>query len=172
MCIDYMYASHTAPSGSPQNLSIFNIISSSFMMRWNKPLLEMQNGKIIGYKIKVTDRDGATTTLLYTANMTITVSFLKASTTYYVSVSARTSVGVGPFSQLISVTTKNNAGNNGKQLKRYLITNVYCYNSVAVVIIVLCSITAAVILLFISITCGQTILCIMYKIRRKNKKCG
>ena len=81
------------------------------MLRWNKPLFETQNGNIIGYSIRVTDKNGVTYTLLDTTNMTITVSSLKTSTTYYVSVSARTSVGFGPFSQPISVTTKNNLGN-------------------------------------------------------------
>ena len=83
-------------------------------------MFETQNGKIIGYSINVTDRDS---TLLNqdTANMTITISSLKESTTYYVSVAARTSVGVGPFSLPISVTTQNNTG-NGKVLKHSSIT--------------------------------------------------
>ena len=103
------HVSLVAPSGAPQNLSSSNTSTSSFILRWEEPPLEVQNGEIIGYNITVTNRVEKTLPLLMdTANTTLIVSSLNDSTLYKVSVAARTRVGVGPFSEPISITTKYN----------------------------------------------------------------
>lgn len=95
------------PSSAPQNLSPSIITSSSFMLRWNKLPLEYQNGNITGYEIEVMAlAEHSTLWKLNTEASSILVSSVEESTTYNISVAARTSMGVGPHSEPIFITTK------------------------------------------------------------------
>ena len=95
------------PTSAPQNLSSSAISSSSFMLKWNEPPDEHQNGHITGYDVRVIAQEGRSSFMkLSTENSEILVFSVEESTTYFVSVAAKTSVGVGPYSEPISITTK------------------------------------------------------------------
>ena len=99
---------HAAPSGPPQNVSASKISQTSFMLSWSEPLFELQNGEITGYKIKVTTKNNLDEPLhIDTVILTALVTPVKQGTVYSVSVAAMTRVGVGPYSEPISVTTEN-----------------------------------------------------------------
>ncbi len=69
---------------------------------WSPPPLEYQNGDIIGYTVNVTDTE---TQQFTTQSTNITVSTLKPFTVYFLTVAARTSAGIGPFSSPVSIKT-------------------------------------------------------------------
>ena len=74
-------------------------------LSWDQPNHEDRNGIIIGYVINVTDTRRSET-LQYTSNTTaLTLSTLSPYTTYYYIVAARTSVGTGPYSAVITLLT-------------------------------------------------------------------
>ena len=43
----------TVPSGSPQQLVIVSVTSTSIVLEWNPPRFEEQNGNITGYSISI-----------------------------------------------------------------------------------------------------------------------
>ena len=97
--------SYTVPSGYPQNIEARNVSSRMSTLSWNPPNYEDRNGIIIGYVINVTNTRRSET-LQYTSNTTaLTLSTLSPYTTYYCIVAARTSVGAGPFSTVITLNT-------------------------------------------------------------------
>ena len=96
----------SAPSGAPQQLAPFSITRSSFKLNWTEPRLDMQNGRITGYKIKVTDADNASQPMIFESiTQQVLIAPAEEGTTYRVSVAAMTRVGIGPFAESISVTT-------------------------------------------------------------------
>ena len=95
----------TVPSGYPQNIEATAVSSRMFTLSWDPPNYEDRNGIIIGYVINVINTRRSET-LQYTSNTTaLTLSTLSPYTTYYCIVSARTSVGTGPFSVVITLLT-------------------------------------------------------------------
>ena len=107
----YFYIFDAVPSGAPHNLSSFNITRSSFALSWSQPSLEAQNGRIIGYRVNVTDKKSFKKYLQTdTQNESLLVTAVEEGTTYFVSVAAMTKVGVGPYGEPISITTSKGAG--------------------------------------------------------------
>ena len=104
----------------PQNVSIFEISSESFMLSWDPPMIGEQNGILIQYhviiietEINCTD-DGAEIAGMQTyLNMTFNVSegrsqlidMLYPDYNYTVRIAAATGPGIGPFSEAIAVRT-------------------------------------------------------------------
>ena len=104
----------------PQGVSIFAILSRSFMLSWNPPLIGDQNGILIRYHVIIIE-----TQILYTddgveftgmqgyMNMTYDVSegrvqlidMLHPDYNYTVRIAAATEPGIGPFSDAITVRT-------------------------------------------------------------------
>ena len=80
--------------------------SSSISLRWSLPLPPERTGDITGYIINITNLDtGMVQQHTTAAVLSLTVPSLRPFTVYVVTVSARTAVGMGPFSNVFSVQT-------------------------------------------------------------------
>ena len=99
-----LFFCYTVPSGYPQNIETRAVSSRMSTLSWDPPNYEDRNGVITGYVINVTNTR-RNETLQYTSNTTLTLSTLSPYTTYYCVVAARTSVGTGPFSTVITLQT-------------------------------------------------------------------
>ena len=113
-----MFIVYIVPSMEPQNVSIFTILSRSFMLSWNPPLIGEQNGILIRYhvivietQIRYTD-DGAEITgnqrylnRTYNASKGCTqlIDMLHPDYNYTVRIAAATEPGIGPFSNAVTV---------------------------------------------------------------------
>ena len=96
---------HAVPSGTPTNVRVVAVSSTSIRLTWDPPQPEDQNGVIQAYNIIITElvtermmyfREGGMDSLLI-------VNFLHPYYTYQCSISAET-IGPGPAAN-ISVTT-------------------------------------------------------------------
>lgn len=94
------------PSGFPRHLSINTSTSYSVSLIWSPPSPDEQNGDIIGYIINVTHADTLLTVQYHTDVARVIITDLDPHTTYVCVVAAMTSVGVGPYSHLLFVQTK------------------------------------------------------------------
>lgn len=96
----------TAPSGSPQMLTVVETGVINITLSWQNPLQEDRNGVILGFVVKlssVSTRESRELTTVYTS---ITVVSLTPYTLYECVVAAYTSVGTGPFSSIILARTE------------------------------------------------------------------
>lgn len=95
----------TAPSGPPDNITAVALTSSQILITWDPPLQELRNGPILAYNFTVLDTaTGFIITSSVISTTSTTVSSLRPFTVYSIAVSARTSVGFGPYDS-IEVTT-------------------------------------------------------------------
>ena len=93
------------PSLSPQGFSGSSFSSTSYSFSWSAPPPEHQNGVIISYSIVLTAVNGGST-LYFTANDTqFTATGLKPYTIYSCVVAAQTSIGTGPYSSVLTITS-------------------------------------------------------------------
>ena len=96
----------TEPSAPPSNIRGGDSSSKSILVKWDGVPQEHRNGKIQGYKVLYHDADGRNLEKTVDASTRLTyLTDLKMSTTYTIKVLAFTSVGDGPASSGISVTT-------------------------------------------------------------------
>ena len=73
------------------------------LLSWDPPNFADRNGVITGYVINVTSTE---VTLQYTSNtVNLTLDALSPFTTYNCIIAARTSVGTGPFSAVLTLLT-------------------------------------------------------------------
>ena len=79
--------------------------SRSVLVSWDLPLPENRNGEISGYTVTVQKTDTGETSHLSAIETSLTVQSLTPYNTYQFSVAASTSIGRGPFTSTISVTT-------------------------------------------------------------------
>ena len=108
MCL---YCIHIAPSGPPLSIQLTAESFNSVTISWEPPLAEQQNGRIVRYHVTVTDA-------ALTANRDLTydisdgrvqlIDMLDADSSYAIRMAAATSVGIGPFSAIRTVTTLRN----------------------------------------------------------------
>ena len=91
----------------PQNFEAVPESSTSMTMTWTPPAIENQNGIITGYVINMTAMNTQETFQLIVTNNTlyIHVDSLVPFTTYVCVIAAHTSVGLGPYSTAVFVTT-------------------------------------------------------------------
>lgn len=90
---------HSAvPSGTPQNLQVANISSTTAFVSWEPPFLQHRNGYIVSYLLNYTALQTGEEDHVITSNTSQQVVGLRPFTKYLCSVSAATSVGQGPFS--------------------------------------------------------------------------
>ena len=105
---------YPVPSGYPQNFEGTATSSRTSTLSWDPPNFEDRNGIIIGYVINITNVH-TNEASEYTSNTTaLTLSSLSPYTTYYCTVAARTSVGTGTFTPILTLQTspegiRNNA---------------------------------------------------------------
>lgn len=103
--LDCCLCLHLAPSRPPSNITATVLTSTSILILWEPPLEQYRNGPILAYNLTV--EDGVTGVQLHSSILTATsfvLDELQPYTLYNVSLSARTSVGYGPF-ETQSVTT-------------------------------------------------------------------
>ena len=93
------------PTGVPRDLVAVVISSSAVNLSWQPLLPEQQNGRIIQYVVNVTTVETAEGFELVSTLNNLTVHSLHPHWTYIFTVSAETSVGVGPPSLAVTVTT-------------------------------------------------------------------
>ena len=93
------------PSGYPHSFEATAASSTSAIITWDPPLPEEQNGIIIGYIINVTVAETGERFQLFSNSTSITVDTLQPFTTYLCIIAARTVIGTGPFSTVITLET-------------------------------------------------------------------
>lgn len=100
-----MFNHFTAPSGFPRGVSISAISSASVELSWTPPLPDERNGIITGYWATLTRRGTGLQVQLFSSTTSIVFSMLNPFTSYVMTVSASTSVGLGPQSSQLTFTT-------------------------------------------------------------------
>lgn len=98
----YLYS---APSGPPQNVTLGVNDSRSITLNWNHPLPEDINGIILDYTINISYSNGVTSFQTGSNSTVYIVGSLQAFVAYTCVIAAHTSVGQGPFSNSITLTT-------------------------------------------------------------------
>ena len=93
------------PSAPPQVFTATPLSSRSVYLLWDPPLLEEQNGAIIGYIINVTALETGEMFQFYSDSNDLTLDSLRPYTTYICVIAAQTAIGIGPFSIAYEVTT-------------------------------------------------------------------
>ena len=93
------------PTGSPLKFTASGLSSRSANFSWEPPLVHLQNGIIVIYYINVTVAE-TEQMLEFSSNMTsLSVATLMPHRTYLCKIAAATSIGVGPYSSLITLYT-------------------------------------------------------------------
>ena len=108
------------PTLEPENVTVSKITFQSFVLSWDPPLLLQQNGILIHYQVTImetqihyTDNGTEITGMQTYSNRTYNVSegrtqlidMLHPDYNYTVRIAAATEVGIGPFSDAITVRT-------------------------------------------------------------------
>ena len=105
------YFSFTAPDGPPRSFLVDGNFPTSLSLQWSPPLLEHQNGIIVGYQVSwKLPQEGQSDAPLGTAtteSTTYTIVDLDSSTIYNLSVAAFTKVGIGPAKSIEGKTTNS-----------------------------------------------------------------
>ena len=106
----YMCLFSSVPGTPPLNFSALAVSSRSLLLNWQPPLLQDRNGLIIGYFINIVATElGVTFPSQNTTELEYLVNDLIPFTTYSCSVTAYTTIGIGP-STLPMLATTNEAG--------------------------------------------------------------
>ena len=93
------------PSGAPNDVQVVGINSTSITLSWNAPSAEEQNGIIRYYYIIVTDvSTGNASSHVTSLQEEVTLIDLTPYTDYDIAIAAYT-IGEGPYSASISITT-------------------------------------------------------------------
>ena len=93
------------PDGVPENVTGWAVSSQNIDLYWDPPLLELQNGFIVGYRLKATETNTGYTFVISTPSTSHTFTSLHPYYTYSCTIAAMTVVGLGPFSAAIYITT-------------------------------------------------------------------
>uniref|UniRef100_A0AAY4DC77 Contactin-2 n=1 Tax=Denticeps clupeoides TaxID=299321 RepID=A0AAY4DC77_9TELE len=102
-----VYSAEEEPSSAPSKVWAHALSASEIQLYWEPVPWKDSSGKILGYEVReegeaAEDESGR----LRVTDTVVTISGLKGSTPYLVSVSACNSAGNGPFSTPVNVTTK------------------------------------------------------------------
>ena len=124
---------YVVPSMEPQNVSIFAVVSQSFILSWDPPLIGEQNGILISYHVIVIETQihytddgeeirGMERYLNRTYNVlegrVQLIDMLHPDYNYTVSIAAATKPGIGPFSDPVTVRTDMSG--------KFLVEVLYC----------------------------------------------
>lgn len=99
----------SVPTGPPQNFSITVNHSRSLILDWTTPLPQDVNGIVTDYTISVTSTIGNSSFQIRSNVTTYALTSLRPFITYTCAVAAHTSIGQGPFSTSITITTPEDA---------------------------------------------------------------
>ena len=99
------------PSGPPLSIQATADTAFSMSVSWSPPDMEVQNGRIIRYKLLYTTDssqqvDLRPTIVVNGTTLSHRLTNLQANTRYYISVAAATKIGFGPFATTSAVTLK------------------------------------------------------------------
>jgi receptor-type tyrosine-protein phosphatase Q len=97
------------PTGAPLSVTADVTSSRSISVEWGPPPAQEQNGQIIGYVIRIVPIIGGGGMDYETQEQSLLVEGLSPHTVYECLVAARTSVGTGPFSRIVTVQTQEEA---------------------------------------------------------------
>ena len=95
---------HSAPSGVPEKVTSVIILPTSFVLHWQSPPFDSQNGIIRRYEIVLVELETGITSNYTTTETTITISSLHPYYLYEYRVAAVT-IATGPFSNPVSLQT-------------------------------------------------------------------
>lgn len=91
-----------APGGPPESVVAQPLDSTSLVVSWEPPQLELRNGVIQQYTIRITEVETGAVTTLYTEVTTVNVTSLHPYYTYSCTVAAETTA-LGPFSYPVEI---------------------------------------------------------------------
>lgn len=94
-----------APSQSPQSFTRDALSSTSVSLSWDPPPPESQNGIIVSYQLNITSLETGLSIVQASISTTIDITGLSPYTTYSCIVAAETSVGIGPYTTILTFTT-------------------------------------------------------------------
>ena len=94
------------PSSSPIRLRVTVESSSLIYIEWSPPPSSEHNGVITGYNISLIDTTTGHEIYLVSHNISISVDSLHPYTIYQYRIAAFTSVGLGPYSNLVTFQTQ------------------------------------------------------------------
>jgi receptor-type tyrosine-protein phosphatase Q len=93
------------PSSPPLDIEANATDSHSISLHWEPPLPVDRNGRIVSYLINMTAIETGETFEINTTYTILSLSLLTPFTAYEFVIAASTAVGLGPFSEPISVLT-------------------------------------------------------------------
>ena len=97
---------HAVPVNSPQNVTATPISSTAVYVEWKEVPPIDRNGVIIAYQVLYQSRvPGQISASVLTSNLSVLLEGLHPFMEYGILVSASTSVGSGPLSDVVYVTT-------------------------------------------------------------------
>ena len=98
---------YAVPAAAPGNFTINVASSTSAVFSWLPLDPADQNGLITQYMVNITNTDLGTSSILVVpgSNTSVELTTLKPYTSYLCSVAATTSIGSGPYTVGISITT-------------------------------------------------------------------
>lgn len=94
---------YSAPSGTPQNLSVLATSSRTAFLTWDPPDVPLRNGEIISYTINVSVVESEEMLQFISESPELELSSLRPYHTYMYMVAASTVAGEGPFSVVITI---------------------------------------------------------------------
>ena len=97
---------YAVPTASPDSIQSMVVNSTAVIITWLAPVVDDQNGIITAYIVNVSLEDNDTVPLQYTtSSLSVMLVELYPFSTYIVFVAAETSVGRGPFSRSLRIST-------------------------------------------------------------------
>ena len=93
-----------APDGAPGNVTGSATSSTSIRLTWDTPARNLQNGYIVEYRVRVTEKNTGRASTSTVTDRSLTLTSLHPYYIYLFSVAAVT-VGIGPYSIAINITT-------------------------------------------------------------------
>ena len=88
----------TAPVGSPEEVTVAAVTSTSALLTWQPPSVEVRHGVVRQYQINITEVDSGIELVLYSSTPSVNLADLHPFYTYLCRVRAFT-VGYGPFTE-------------------------------------------------------------------------
>ena len=101
----YLFIFFSVPGEPPLNFSVSVTSSSSAYLTWHPPSYEKQNGEIVQYVIRASVLETGENFELTESEQSLELNTLKPYRSYEFSIAAATSVGLGPYSSIVSVET-------------------------------------------------------------------
>ena len=98
------YVLHAAPTGSPHNVTVLEVMSDHATISWDPPHSDLHNGIIREYLLEVTEEKGGQTVIYKSGTTFSLIDNLHPDYSYTVRVAGHT-VEVGPYSDSVDLHT-------------------------------------------------------------------